>query len=100
MCAQRKAGRPSVPFPAHGPLWCITSHSFRARLCHAKNEAPEEEAAIGKKTRRIREKCVFGVIWSGNLNNYSSYFNELHCTIFNSFPSVEDVEESDDSRYF
>ena len=32
-------------YPSHGPLRCITSHSFRARLCHAKNEAPEEEAA-------------------------------------------------------
>ena len=32
-------------YPSHGPLWFITSHSFRARLCHAKNEAPEEEAA-------------------------------------------------------
>ena len=37
MCAQRKAGR-------RQPLRFITSHSFRARLCHAKNEAPEEEA--------------------------------------------------------
>ena len=32
------------PYPSHGPLRLITSHSFRARLCHAKNEAPEEEA--------------------------------------------------------
>ena len=31
-------------YPSHGPLRFITSHSFRARLCHAKNEAPEEEA--------------------------------------------------------
>ena len=31
-------------YPSHGPLRLITSHSFRARLCHAKNEAPEEEA--------------------------------------------------------
>ena len=30
----------------HGPLRFITSHLFRARLCHAKNEAPEEEAGI------------------------------------------------------
>ena len=43
MCAQRKAG--SRLYPSHGPLRFITSHSFRARLCHAKNEAPEEEAA-------------------------------------------------------
>ena len=53
MCAQRKAGRRqrarllrllSVPFP-----WSLAVHhqslAFRARLCHAKNEAPEEEAA-------------------------------------------------------
>ena len=39
-CAQRKAG--SRLYPSHGPLRFITSHSFRARLCHAKNEAPEE----------------------------------------------------------
>ena len=48
MCAQRKAGRrqrASVPFP-----WSLAVHhqslAFRARLCHAKNEAPEEEAAL------------------------------------------------------
>ena len=43
MCAQRKAGRSRL-YPSHGPLRFITSHSFRARLCHAKNKAPEEEA--------------------------------------------------------
>ena len=32
--------------PSHGPLRFITCHSFRARLCHAENEAPEEEAAF------------------------------------------------------
>ena len=32
--------------PSHGPLRFITSHSFRAPLCHAKNEALEEEAGI------------------------------------------------------
>ena len=35
---------------SHGPLRFITSHSFRARLCHAKNEAPEEEAGSGGYT--------------------------------------------------
>ena len=52
-CAQRKAGRRQRArrfacrlYPFHGPLRFITSHSFRARLFHAKNEAPEEEAAI------------------------------------------------------
>ena len=34
-------------YPSHGPLRFITSHSFRARLCHAKNVAPEEEAEFG-----------------------------------------------------
>ena len=29
-----------------GALRLITSHSFRARLCHAKNETPEEEADL------------------------------------------------------
>ena len=45
MCAQRKAGRKRL-YPSHGPLRfiMITSHSFRALLCHVKNEAPEEEA--------------------------------------------------------
>ena len=33
-------------YPSLGPLWLIASHSFRARLYHAKNEAPEEEAAL------------------------------------------------------
>ena len=33
-------------YPSHGPLRFITSHSFRARLCHAKNETPEEEADL------------------------------------------------------
>ena len=34
-------------YPSHGPLRFITSHSFCARLCHGKNEAPEEEAGPG-----------------------------------------------------
>ena len=41
-------------YPSHGPLRFITSHSFRARLCHAKNEAPEEEA--GKEQRASTNK--------------------------------------------
>jgi len=42
MCAQRKAGRRQrAMYPSHGPLRFITSHSFHARLCHAKNEAPD-----------------------------------------------------------
>ena len=36
-------------YPSHGPLRFITSHSFRARLCLAKNEAPEEEAVPNRK---------------------------------------------------
>ena len=56
MCAQRKAGRgqrakelrlPSVPFPWSDVRSDAVHHrslAFRARLYHAKNEAPEEEA--------------------------------------------------------
>ena len=35
-------------YPSHGPLRFITSQSFSARLYHAKNEAPEEEAGLVK----------------------------------------------------
>ena len=41
-------------YPSHGPLRFITSHSFRPRLCHAKNEAPEEEAGPAAWKQRIR----------------------------------------------
>ena len=68
MYAQRKAGRrqrarlrlPSVPFP-----WSLAAHhqslAFRARLCLAKTEAPEEEAArepfkIPQRRRRQRHR--------------------------------------------
>ena len=54
LCAQRKAGRRQRArrrfacrlYPSHGLLRFITSYLFRARLCHAKNEAPEEEADV------------------------------------------------------
>ena len=42
MCAQRKAGRTQLAcclYPSHGPLRFIISHSFRARLCYAKNRS-------------------------------------------------------------
>ena len=49
MCAQ------SVPFP-----WSLAVHhqslAFRARLCHAKNEAPEEEAGM----------VLFCFVWNSN----------------------------------
>ena len=69
-CAQRKAGRrqSSVPFP-----WSLAVHRqslVRARLCHAKNEAPEEAATkclpkfvqtdvslAWKRPLRKRKKC-------------------------------------------
>ena len=44
-----KEGGKETTGPSHGPLRFITSHSFRARLCHAKNEAPEEEAGFSLK---------------------------------------------------
>ena len=37
-------------YTSHGPLGFITSHSFRARFCLAKNEAPEEEAVTDLKS--------------------------------------------------
>ena len=45
---------PSVPFP-----WSLAVHhqslAFRAILCHAKNEAPEEEAGEMRKQNRAWE---------------------------------------------
>ena len=65
LCAQRKAGRRQRArrrfacrlYPSHGPLRFITSHLFRARLCHAKNEAPEEEVRLVCKTQQITIPC-------------------------------------------
>ena len=65
LCAQRKAGRRQRArrrfacrlYPSHGPLRFITSYLFRARLCHAKNEAPEEEAGLVRKTQQITILC-------------------------------------------
>ena len=45
-------------YPSHGPLRCITSHSFRARLCHAKNEAPEEEAVPNPHVMQMTRNCI------------------------------------------
>ena len=54
----------AVPFP----LRFITCHSFCARLCHAKNEAPEEEAgAPAFKTIFNKE---FGLV--GNQHQFLS----------------------------
>ena len=47
-------------YPSHGPLRCITSHSFRACLCHAKNEAPEEEAEA--KVKRLYSQAEHRLI--------------------------------------
>ena len=51
MCAQRKAGRRQRASPAAVPFpWSLAVHhqslAFRASLCHAKNEEPEEESEI------------------------------------------------------
>ena len=42
----------------HGPLQFITSHLFRASLCHAKNEAPEEEAGLDYENRELPLKII------------------------------------------
>ena len=67
MCAQRKAGRRQQArrrfacrqYPSHGPLRFITSHSFRARLCHAKNEGPEEEAVAKRRSSNDCKNSAF-----------------------------------------
>ena len=55
MCAERKAGRRQRArrrfacrlYPSHGPFAVHhQSLAFRARLCHVKIEAPEEEAGL------------------------------------------------------
>ena len=68
-------------YPSHGPLRCITSHSFRARLCHAKNEAPEEEAVSAPRSnskfcgaeRREGEFCFSEQFW-GNKKIETQHF--------------------------
>ena len=47
-------------YPSHGPLRFITSHSFRACLCHAKKEAPEEEAEWGSFSVAPKPVISFG----------------------------------------
>ena len=44
-------------YPSHGPLQFITSHSFRARLCHAKNETSEEEAGVYMSPVRNKDEA-------------------------------------------
>ena len=46
---------------SHGPLRFITGHSFRARLCRAKNEAPEEEAGTDPWWMKWRLAFLFFV---------------------------------------
>ena len=63
-------------YPSHGPLRFITSHSFRARLCHAKNEAPEEEAA---------SYFLFLLSWEHQAIFYNEFFSFLFLSLFQSF---------------
>ena len=77
-CAQRKAGRRQRArrrfacrlYPSHGPLRFITSHSFRACLCHAKNEAPEEEAGLDLRSL----SPALPNLRSGNFYYYYYYY--------------------------
>ena len=58
-------------YPSHGPLRFITSHSFRARLCHAKNEAPEEQAvAAAFSMIRVTLLAFHGQKFRGCLKPY------------------------------
>ena len=91
-CAQRKAGRRQRArrfacrlYPSHGPLRFITSHSFRARLCHAKNEAPEEEA---EATRLRQFYHVTKFPFTYRLLFIKIYASSIHRNCFKLFLSV------------
>ena len=60
----RREGAPAV-CTLHGPLRFITSHSFRARLCHAKNEAPEGEAASKANENEMEYEYDFSYLLRG-----------------------------------
>ena len=60
----RREGDNGRLYPSHGPLRFITSHSFRARICHAKNEAPEEEASV----------MIWFLYWDFNIWKVSFFF--------------------------
>ena len=78
MCAQRKAGS--------GPLRFITSHSFRARLCHAKNEAPEEEAVPRQCGQPLRNEIERSHITHNTANfAWSDYFGFFAVDTFKRF---------------
>ena len=53
-----KEGGKETTGPSHGSLRFITSHSFRARLCYAKNKAPEEEAGPVRYGFRAGAKAI------------------------------------------
>ena len=57
-------------YPSHGPLRFITSQSFRACLCHAKNEAPEEEAGLDLRSL----SPALPNLRSGNFYYYYYYY--------------------------
>ena len=56
---RRDVASPARLYPSHGPLRFITSHSFRARLCHAKNEGPEEEAVAKRHSSNDCKNSAF-----------------------------------------
>ena len=99
LCAQRKAGRRQRArrrfacrlYPSHGPLRFITSHLFRARLCHAKNEAPEEEVRLVCKTQFIpqglqkqsikhalEKRRVFHRLWGNEREKVFSNYGKMN----------------------
>ena len=59
---------PSVPFPCSLAVH-HQSLAFRARLCHAKNEAPEEEAGV-----EMRPAVVSGIVTRDAPVSYCSSF--------------------------
>ena len=88
MCAQRKAGR-RQPFP-----WSLAVHhqslAFRARLCHAKNEAPEEEAA--PTVSPCTSSFFFTLLLSNSENReHLKNFRNVDCVLAN-FNKVQDTQ--------
>ena len=83
-------------YPSHGPLRFITSHSFRARLCHAKNEAPEEEAAVLecqnylKLTDSRRNSLTLWTLCDNELvPNWYRFTNDAGTTMRTSCPAMD-----------
>ena len=73
----KEGGKETAPFP-----WSLAVHhqslAFRARLCHAKNEAPEEEADDDSKPNSMREILFAEDLYFSGLF-WLLFFRAMHC---------------------